>query len=37
MIHPETKKAILIALAGAVVLVGIILFIAWILIDLLKP
>lgn len=37
MIHPETKKALLIALAGAVVLVEIILFIAWILINLLQP
>jgi len=37
MIHPETKKAFIIALIGAVVLVGIILFIAWILINLLQP
>lgn len=37
MIHPETKKAFLIALTGAVVLAGIILFIAWILINLLQP
>jgi len=36
MIHPETKKAFLIALAGAVVLVGIVLFIAWVLINLLQ-
>jgi len=37
MIHPETKKAFIMALVGAVILVGIILFIAWILINLLQP
>lgn len=36
MIHPETKKAFIMALVGAVILVGIVLFIAWILINVLQ-